>query len=160
PHYSENGRLDDIRKTLKVKIPAGVGDGERIRLKGQGAPGFGNGPAGDLYLKIRLVPHPLFDVVGQDLNITVPLAPWEAALGARITVPTLSGKITLSIAPDSQSGQRLRVKGHGLKTRTGRGDLFAILKIVMPQKASESDKALWQTLSKKAAFNPRREWEQ
>jgi len=160
PHYSESGRLDDIRKTLKVKIPAGVGDGERIRLKGQGAPGFGNGPAGDLYLKIRLVPHPLFDVVGQDINITVPLAPWEAALGARITVPTLSGKITLSIAPDSQSGQRLRVKGHGLKTRTGRGDLFAILKIVMPQKASESDKALWQTLSKKAAFNPRREWEQ
>lgn len=159
PHYSESGRLADIHKTLKVKIPAGVSDGERIRLKGQGAPGFGDGPAGDLYLKVRLVPHPQFDVVGHDLNITVPLAPWEAALGARITVPTLTGRINLTIAPNSQSGQRLRVKGHGLKTRTGRGDLFAILKVVMPDKGSDSTRALWQQLAEQAPFNPRSEWE-
>lgn len=159
PHYSETGRLADIRKTLKVKIPPGTGDGERIRLKGQGAPGFGDGPAGDLYLKIRLVPHPLFDVVGHDLNITVPVAPWEAALGGRITVPTLTGKINLTVAPDSQSGQRLRIKGHGLKTKTGRGDLYAILKVVMPERSSDDVKRLWQQLAEQAAFNPRQEWE-
>ena len=159
PHYSEHGRLADIHKTLKVKIPAGISDGERIRLKGQGAPGFADGPAGDLYLKIRLVPHPLFDVVGHDLNITVPLAPWEAALGARITVPTLSGRINLTIAPNSQSGQRLRIKGHGLKSKSGRGDLYAILKVVMPGKVSDSSKALWQQLAQQAAFNPRSEWD-
>ncbi|MDP1932556.1 MAG: curved DNA-binding protein [Gammaproteobacteria bacterium] len=159
PHYGETGRLPDIRKTLKVKIPAGVTDGERIRLKGQGGPGFGNGPAGDLYLRIRLVPHPLFDVVGSDLTITVPLAPWEAALGTKINVPTLAGKISLTVVPNSQSGQRLRIKGRGLKTRTGQGDLYAVLKVVMPQQSDNDMNKLWQELSEKARFNPRKDWE-
>ena len=111
PHYGDAGRLEDVTKTLRVKIAKGVSDGERIRLRGQGGPGFGSGPAGDLYLRIRLVPHPLFDVVGKDLSLTLPVAPWEAALGAAVTVPTLSGKINLTIKPDSQTGTRLRVKG-------------------------------------------------
>lgn len=159
PHYSDTGRLPDIRKTLKVKIPAGVTDGERIRLKGQGGPGFGNGPAGDLYLRIRLVPHPLFDVAGSDLTITVPLTPWEAALGTKLNVPTLAGRISLTVAPNSQSGQRLRIKGRGLKTRTGQGDLYALLKVVMPQKSNAEANRLWQELANKAGFNPRKDWE-
>ncbi len=166
PHYGESGRLADIRKTLSVKLPPGVADGDRIRLKGQGGPGFGNGPAGDLYLRIRLVPHPLFDVAGHDLNITVPVAPWEAALGAKITLPTLTGKISLAIAPDSQNGQRLRIKGKGLRikgkglrTRSGNGDLFAILKVVMPAKSNPEAMRLWKEIASAATFNPRREWE-
>ena len=159
PHCGESGRLADIRKTLSVKLPPGVADGDRIRLKGQGGPGFGNGPAGDLYLRIRLVPHPLFDVAGHDLNITVPVAPWEAALGAKITLPTLTGKISLAIAPDSQNGQRLRIKGKGLRTRSGNGDLFAILKVVMPAKSNPEAMRLWKEIASAATFNPRREWE-
>jgi curved DNA-binding protein len=159
PHYGESGRLADIRKTLSVKLPPGVADGDRIRLKGQGGPGFGNGPAGDLYLRIRLVPHPLFDVAGHDLNITVPVAPWEAALGAKITLPTLTGKISLAITPDSQNGQRLRIKDKGLRTRSGNGDLFAILKVVMPAKSNPEAMRLWKEVASVAAFNPRREWE-
>ena len=114
-----------------MTIPAGVADGERIRVKGQGAPGSGKGAAGDLYLHIRLVPHPVFDVEGHNLLVTVPVAPWEAALGAKVVVPTLEGKINLTVAPGSQSGQKLRVRGKGLTAKRGRGDLLAILKVVM-----------------------------
>ena len=160
PHYGPQGRLPDIRKTLKVKIPAGVVDGERIRLKKQGGPGFGNGPAGDLFLRIRLIPHPLFDIARADLSIVVPIAPWEAALGVKkLMLPTPTGKITLSVAANSQSGQRLRIKGKGLRTRKGHGDLFAVLKVVMPERSPAQAEALWQKLADSAAFNPRKEWE-
>ncbi len=146
-------------KTLNVKIPAGVTDGERIRLKGQGAPGSGGGANGDLFLTIRMAPHPLFDVEGHDLIITVPLAPWEAALGTKVAVPTLEGKINLTIRPDSQSGQRLRVPGKGLANKSGeRGNLYAQLKVVMPPTSDEAARELWTKLSEKAAFNPRTQW--
>ena len=160
PQYNPAGqRMADITKTLNVKIPAGVVDGERIRLKGQGAPGVAGGENGDLYLIIRLAPHPKFDVEGHDLIITVPLAPWEAALGAKVAVPTLTGKINLTIRPDSQTGQRLRVKGNGLMNKKGeRGDLYAQIKVVMPPSTDEATKALWQTLADKAAFDPRAQW--
>jgi len=148
------------QKTLKVKIPAGVRDGERIRLKGQGGPGIGKGAPGDLYLRIRLAPHPLFDAVGSDLTITVPVAPWEAALGARVTVPTLTGKVRLTVSPNSQTGQRLRIKGKGLKSRDGQGNLYAVLKVVMPDSTTGETRALWQQLAEKTPFNPRQEWEQ
>lgn len=160
PQHSANGqRMADITKTLNVKIPAGVTDGERIRLKGQGAPGVAGGEKGDLYLIIRLAPHPMFDVEGHDLIITVPIAPWEAALGTKVAVPTLTGKINLTIRPDSQNGQRLRVKGNGLLNKQGqRGDLYAQLKIVMPKSTDEATKALWEKLAEQAAFNPRAQW--
>jgi len=154
----ENGQVTEVKKSLKVKIPVGVVDGERIRLKGQGGPGQGDAPNGDLYLHIRLVPHPLFDVEGHNLVVTVPLAPWEAALGAKVTVPTLSGKIHLTIAPDSQTGQRLRIKGRGLATKGGHGDLYALLKVVMPPSANDEVKALWLSLSQKTGFDPRSQW--
>ncbi len=160
PEYDQAGRGRHRNKTLKVKIPAGVGDGERIRLKGQGAPGIGSGPPGDLYLRIRLAPHPLFDVVGHDLTLTVPVAPWEAALGAQITVPTLTGRVRLTVAPESQSGQRLRIKGKGLRRRDGgHGDLYAVLDVVMPESISDDAKPLWEQLAEKEAFNPRKQWD-
>lgn len=160
PYRDERGRMQELKKSLKVKIPAGVRDGERIRLKGQGAPGTGNAANGDLYLHIRLVPHPLFDVEGHNLVITVPLAPWEAALGTKVTIPTLVGKIQLTIRPDSQSGQRLRIKGKGLVGKGGPGDLFAVLKVVMPGQADEATRKLWTQLADTAGFDPRAEWSQ
>ena len=154
----ENGVRVNKRKSLNVTIPAGVTDGERIRLRGQGIPGQGGGGDGDLYLHIRLVPHPLFDVEGRDLLVTVPVTPWEAALGGSVTVPTLDGKISLTVKPGSQSGLKMRVKGKGLVGKQGRGDLFAVLKVVMPEKANETTRKLWQQLAEEADFDPRREW--
>jgi curved DNA-binding protein len=160
PQHAPNGqRMADITKTLNVKIPAGVADGERIRLKGQGAPGVGGGENGDLFLIIRFAPHPRFEVEGRDLVINVPLAPWETALGTKVAVPTLTGKINLTIRPDSQNGQRLRVKGNGLSNKQGeRGDLYAQLKIVMPKSTDDETKVLWEKLAEKAAFDPRAQW--
>ncbi len=161
PHYGNDGqRLPDIKKTLKVKIPKGVEEGERIRLKGQGAPGVGDGAAGDLFLRIRLVPHPLFDVEGHNLIITVPIAPWEAALGTKITMPTLEGKINLTVPPNSQSGQRLRVKERGLIGKRGKGDLYAVLNVVMPTKHNEETQKMWEDMAQKNTFDPRAEWTQ
>ena len=156
--YEQQGQLQEKTKSLKVKIPAGVSDGERIRLKGQGTPGTGSAPSGDLYLHIRLVPHPLFDVEGHNLIISVPLAPWEAALGKKVRVPTLSGHIELTIPPNSQTGQRLRIKGKGLVGKHGQGDLYAILKVVMPAKSDSSVNELWTQLAQQADFDPRAEW--
>ncbi len=157
PVLSE-GRMRSQRKSLNVTIPAGVADGERVRLKGQGTPGAAGGAAGDLYLHIRLVPHPLFDVEGRNLSITLPVAPWEAALGAKVAVPTLSGQINLTVAPNSQSGQRLRVRGKGLPGRGGQGDLIVVLKVVMPPDSGDKARALWRELAASAAFDPRSEW--
>ncbi len=154
----ENGQVSLIEKNLRVKIPKGVADGERIRIRGQGSPGQGSGANGDLYLHIRLVPHPLFDVHGHNLILTVPIAPWEAALGARVTIPALNGKISLTVAPNANAGQKLRIKGKGLPTKTGHGDLYAILKIVMPATADEEAAKLWQQLADKVKFDPRSEW--
>jgi curved DNA-binding protein len=158
PNQDAQGNLHEIKKTLNVKIPAGIADGERIRLKGQGPQGRGNAAPGDVYLHIRLVPHPLFDVEGHNLMITLPLTPWEAALGTKITLPTLSGKIQLTIPPNSQSGQRMRIKGKGLVSKTGVGDLFAIVKIVIPTHSDETTKKLWTQLADNANFDPRTEW--
>lgn len=158
PHYDHQGYQHQIKKSLKVKIPAGVSDGERIRLKGQGAPGMGNAPAGDVYLTIRLIPHPLFDVEANNLLLTLPLAPWEAALGTKIVLPTLSGKIQLAIPANSQAGQRLRVRGKGLVGKQGSGDLIAVLKIVMPPTLNDDSKPLWAQLANTSSFDPRLEW--
>lgn len=154
----EHGRLQEVEKQLNVKIPAGVTDGERIRLKGQGGIGQGGAPNGDLYLHIRLVPHPLFDVEGHNLILTVPVAPWEAALGARVRVPTLDGKLDLTIPPNSQTDNKLRIKQKGLATKAGRGDLIARIKVVMPTDTSGDARALWESLAEKASFDPRAQW--
>ncbi|QUY47804.1 curved DNA-binding protein [Serratia plymuthica] len=160
PVYNAFGMVEqEIPKTLNVKIPVGVGDGERIRLKGQGAPGTDGGANGDLYLIIRIAPHPLFDIVGHNLEIVLPVAPWEAALGAKVPVPTLKDAILLTIPAGSQTGQRLRIKGKGLVGKKETGDLYAVIKVVMPPKPDEKNAALWQQLAEaQPAFDPRKEW--
>ncbi len=158
PQRDSSGRVTEIKKSLKVKIPAGSVNGERIRLKGQGGLGSANGQNGDLYLQISLVPHPLFDVEGHNLNIVVPLAPWEAALGTKLNLPTLTGNIQLTIPSNSQYGQRLRIKGKGLMSKKAKGDLFAVLKIVNPTSIDDASKKLWEELAEKAHFDPRNNW--
>lgn len=160
PIYNVFGMVEqEIPKTLNVKIPAGVSDGQRIRLKGQGTPGENGGPNGDLWMVIHIAPHPLFDVVGHNLEIVLPLAPWEAALGTKVEVPTLKESILLTIPPGCQAGQRLRIKGKGLATKTATGDLFAIINIVMPPKPDEKTSALWQQLAdSQSGFEPRKTW--
>jgi curved DNA-binding protein len=158
PGFDAQGRLVRQQRNLKVKIPAGVTEGERIRLKGQGAPGMGDAPAGDLYLQIRFAPHPLYLVEGDNLTITVPLAPWEAALGCKLTVPTLEGLINLTVPANSQNGKRMRIKGKGLGKAGKRGDLFVVLHLTMPAAASEKQQALWRQLSEESNFDPRKNW--
>lgn len=160
PIYNVLGLVEkEVPKTLNVKIPAGVVDGERIRVKGQGVPGIAGGANGDLYLMIKLAPHPLFDVVGHDLEIVIPLAPWEAALGIKVSVPTLSDNILLTIPAGSQTGQRLRIKGKGLVSKKESGNLYAVIKIVMPPKPEEKSAVLWQQLAEaNKAFEPRTVW--
>ena len=144
-------------KTIEVNIPAGVRDGSTVRLAGQGGPGLGGTPPGDLYLHIRLRPHPVFTVRGDDLEVELPIAPWEAALGAKVEVPTIDGKVELTIPPGAQTGQRLRLKGQGLnKRRGGRGDQFARLKIVVPKQLGEEERKLFEELKKVSKFDPRK----
>lgn len=150
-------QINQIKKSLKVKIPQGTSDGERIRVKGQGAPGQGK-LNGDLFLHIRLIPHPLFDVQGINLLLTVTLTPWEAALGMKLEVPTLSGKINLNIPAGSGSGKKLRIKGKGLKGKTAQGDLLAIIKVDIPPTTTSEAKKLWQQLAATEQYNPREDW--
>ena len=150
--------LDGKNKTLQVKIPAGTANGDRIRLKGQGGSGYAGAENGDLYLRIKWVPHPLFDVEYHDLILTLALTPWEAALGTKIEIPTLRNNIQLSIPANSQTGQRLRIRGQGLNSKIGNGDLYAVLKVVMPTSTNDTTKRLWQELSEAENFDPRTEW--
>ena len=160
PVYDMFGRVvQETPKTLNVTIPAGVVDGQRIRLKGQGTAGENGGPNGDLWLIVRMAPHPLFDIVDQDLEIVLPLAPWEAALGAKVTVPTLKDSIRLTIPAGSQAGQRLRIQGKGLMSKKHTGDLYAVIKIVMPPKPDEKTAEYWQKLAEtQTSFDPREKW--
>ena len=158
PGFDEQGHLVRQQRTLKVKIPAGVIEGERIRLKGQGAPGIGDAPAGDLYLQVRFAPHPLYLVDGATLTVTVPIAPWEAALGCKLTVPTLEGGISLTVPANSQNGKRMRIKGRGMGKGDNRGDLYVVLRISMPPEAGDREQALWRQLSEVSSYDPRENW--
>ena len=140
----------------RVRVPKGAVDGQRLRVPGKGGAGIGGGPAGDLYLNIKLRPHPLFRPAGHDLYLELPVAPWEAVLGAQVEVPTLDGRVNLNIRPGSRSGQKLRLSGKGLpKPGSGAGDLYCVLQIVTPTKLSEREKALYEELRNVSAFNPR-----
>ena len=142
--------LDDGRD-FEVDIPAGVRDGQRIRLAGQGGRGMGDGPAGDLHLRVKLKPHPRFKVDGRDLTTDLPVTPWEAALGATVEVPTLNGTAKVKVPPGSSTGRRLRLRGEGL----GGGDLYARIRIDVPKKLSKKERELFEELAKTSTFNPR-----
>jgi curved DNA-binding protein len=150
----EQGRQRVVNRTLKVKIPAGVKAGQQIRLSGQGAPGSGGGKTGDLYLEISLAPNELFDLMGNDIYLALPVTPWEAALGAKISVPTLAGKVELKIPPASQGGQKLRLKGRGMPGNPP-GDQYVILKIIIPHPTTEAAKELYEKMAHEMPFNPR-----
>lgn len=141
-------------QTLRVKIPKGVKSGQQIRVAGQGAPGIHGGPPGDIYFTITIDKHPIFDVMDNDIYLSLPITPWEAALGATITVPTLSGKIDLKIPPGSQGGQKLRLKNRGLPGATP-GNQYVLLKIITPPATTETSKALYQKMAEVMPFNPR-----
>jgi DnaJ-class molecular chaperone len=144
-------------KSLAVHIPVGVREGSVIRLAGQGEPGTGGAPAGDLYLRVHLTPHPLFALVADDdLQLELPVSPWEATLGAKVTVPTLDGSVEMTIPPGSQGGQRLRLRGKGMPRQGGgRGDLYVILKIVVPPKLTADEHELFERLAATSGFRPR-----
>jgi curved DNA-binding protein len=145
------------RKTIEVNIPAGVRNGTVIRLSGLGNPGSGKAPAGDLYLKVRLQPDSLFLIIDEnDLQIELPLSPWEAVLGAKIQVPTLDGAVEMTVPSSSQAGQRLRLKGQGLLMRNGgRGNLYVKLKVVVPTSLTDKERELFFRLAAEVHFNPR-----
>jgi curved DNA-binding protein len=146
-------------RTLNVKIPAGVTNGQRIRLSGQGGAGLGRGPAGDLYLIIEIEPHPRFRVGVKDLFVDLPIAPWEAALGATIVLKSPAGEdLALTIPAGSSSGQKLRLRAKGLPARDGAGDLYAEIRIVTPKTASKKEREAWEELSKASKFDPRENW--
>lgn len=143
--------------TLEVKVPAGVRDGQRLRLKGKGGKGRNGGPDGDIYLHIEISPHPVFRVDGHDLSFDLALAPWEAVLGADVEVPTLENPVVLTVPAGTQAGRKLRLRGRGLATsRGGRGDLYAIVRIDVPGTATPHERELFEQLARESKFDPRR----
>lgn len=142
--------------TYQVKIPAGVTEGQRLRVAGRGEAGVGGGAAGDLYLRVRFARHPDFEVSGHNLIHETELAPWEAVLGANISVPTLNGRVNIKIPPGTPSGRKLRVRGRGLPQRGGgSGDLIVVTRVEVPGQVSESERKLWEQLARESRFNPR-----
>lgn len=141
-------------RTLRVKIPSGVTNGQQIRLSGQGAPGVKGGRAGNLFLQVDLLPHPVYRVEGKDLHMDLPVSPWEAALGATIKIPTLGGNKDLKVPAGSQSGRTLRLRGRGLG-QAQKGDLYVHVQIVTPAADTPEAKALYQKMASELAFNPR-----
>lgn len=134
-------------KSLEVKIPPGVHEGSRIRLKGQGGEGTGDGEKGDLYLKVRILPHPVFEVRGWDIENKIILRPEQAVLGDKVTVPTLDGQVLMTVPPDSHSGQKLRLKGKGLPRKEGgRGDQYVRVEIDIPRQLGKEEKELYRKL--------------
>jgi len=155
PEVDKHGLVSHRRKTLNVKIPAGMAPGQHIRLKGQGAPGIGGAENGDLFLEIELAPHPLFSVQGNNVLLTLPITPWEAALGAQVVVPTLAGKVNLKIPKGATQGQKLKLKGKGLQG-TAKGDQLVILQISVPPKHSKTSEDLYAKLAEQEKnYNPR-----
>ena len=141
---------------LEVTIPPGSKAGTRVRMSGEGGQGAAGGESGDLYLRVRMAKHPDLEVDGHDLIYEAELAPWEAVLGAEISVPTLAGRVNIKIPAGTQDGQKLRVRGRGLPSReNGNGDLFVVARIVVPSKITDAERKLWEQLKRESKFNPR-----
>jgi curved DNA-binding protein len=158
PERTPDGSIARQRKSLDVRIPPGMTEGRQIRLAGKGDPGPGNAPAGDLYLEIHIAPHRMFELDGRDVHLTLPIAPWEAALGAKVKVPTLAGAVELNVPAGAASGQRLRLRGRGLPGKPP-GDQYAVLKIVAPRPSEDAERKLYERLRENSDFNPRADME-
>lgn len=153
-----NGEQVNVRlsngKQLKVRIPKGIAEGKKIRLTGQGGDGFGGGPKGDLYVEVRYQAHKNYEVKGKDIELTLPIAPWEAALGATVSAPTLSGVVQLKVPAGSTSGKRLRLKGRGMPGNEP-GDFYVRLVVDTPAAETDEQKAAYETMRELFDFNPR-----
>jgi len=159
PDLKPDGTLDLKTHTVRVTIPTGVTDGQLIRLAGQGEQATGGGRPGDLYLEVHIRPHRLFQLEGRDVTLTLPIAPWESALGATVTVPTLGGGVEMRIPANSQSGQKMRLRGRGLPGQTP-GDQYIQLKVVVPPANSPEVRELYEEMNQKFSdFNPRADLE-
>ncbi len=156
PELDSSGHVTTKQRTLNVKIPKGVKQGQRIRLSGQGSPGMGEGQTGDLYLEIEFKPHKLFKIEGHDLYLDLPVSPWEAALGATIKAPTPEGPVDLKIPQGTTAGRKLRLRERGIPG-TPPGDLYATLKITLPAADNDAAKELYRKMEKELAYNPRSE---
>ena len=157
PQMDARGRVQLATRTLNVKIPKGVRAGQVIRLAGQGAPGLGGAPAGDLLLEVQFKPHPRFRTEGRDLHLTLPVAPWEAALGAIVAVDLPHGSVKVRIPEGAQSGRQLRVRGHGLPGQPP-GDLLLDIQVVLPPATTPKGREMYETMARELAFDPRHEW--
>ncbi len=156
PEVDPQGHVVVKDRTLNVTIPKGIREGQHIRLAGQGSPGMGKGQPGDLYLEVRFAPDPLYRVDGKDIYLDLPVAPWEAALGASVKVPTPAGPVMLKIPPDSTKGRTMRLKGRGLPGSPP-GDMHAVLKIVLPPADTDKAKEVYQQMERELPFDPRAE---
>ena len=154
PKLDGDGRVRMEARTLEVKIPKGVHAGQIIRLAGQGTPGMGGGPPGDLLLEVAFERHPRYRVSGRDVHVTLPLAPWEAALGAVVPVETPAGTLDVRIPPGAQGGRQMRVRGKGIPSPTP-GDLYLELQVVVPPAATPEARALWETMERELRFDAR-----
>lgn len=157
PVMDHTGQMHLQPHTLSLKIPQGIVEGQRIRLEGQGQPGYGGAQAGDLYLEIAFEADRLFHAEKRDVHLTLPITPWEAALGASLTVPTLGGNVQLKIPAGSQGGKKLRLKGKGLSAGQQTGDQIVTLRIVVPEASTTEQRALYAEMAKKMPLNPRSE---
>jgi len=154
PKVTADGHVVAEERTLNVNIPKGVRAGQHIHLKGQGAPGHGQGEAGDLYLEIAFAQHPLYHVDGRDLYLNLPVAPWEAALGGKVKAPTPGGVVDVTVPANSAQGRKLRLKGRGIPGNPP-GDLYVVLQIALPPSGSDKAKRLYREMADELAFNPR-----
>lgn len=157
PVRESSGRVVEKLKTLQVKVPTGITQGQRIRMKNQGAPGPKGTENGHLYLEVNILPHEIFRLNGRDISVRLPVAPWEAMLGAEVSVPALSGELKLKVPPHSQNGKRFRLKGRGMPGDTP-GDFFVELDVVLPDASDEKARALYREMAKTMAFDPRAQW--
>lgn len=157
PVRESSGRVVEKLKTLQVQVPPGISQDQKIRMKHQGAPGPTGTQNGHLYLEVNLLPHAVFSVEGRDISVRLPVAPWEAVLGAEVAVPTLNGEIKLKIPPNSQNGKRFRLKGKGMPGKTP-GDFYVVLDVVFPTPADEKARALYQEMARTMDFDPRAQW--
>lgn len=156
PTLDTDGHVQTIPHTITLTIPKGILAGQQIRLEGQGTPGSGQFSNGDLFLEIAFAPHTLFATDKRDILLSLPVTPWEAALGATVTVPTLGGSVELKIPPGSQTGKKLRLKNRGLSSAAQDGHQYVSLSILTPEPVTEAQKQLYEQMAKTMPFNPRR----
>jgi len=158
PVVDAGGHVTTKQRVLKINVPKGIKQGQHIRLSGQGNPGLGQGKAGDLYLEIEFNPHSIYRVEGRDVYLDLPVAPWEAALGANVKAPTPGGVVDLKIKPGSANGSKMRLKGRGIPASSANnsaGDLYVILKVALPPAGTNSEKAAYEKMQQSFSFNPR-----